>query len=168
MHLAASKKGADADSFIRATLAKLAPTHVCIDAPLSLPLVYRNQSGKGDYFYRACDRELRAMSPLFLGGLTARGMRIAAQLHDAGCAVYEVYPSALVRLLHLPRPKSCTVLSVKPVLRRLAAHLPAPIDPKSISSLHHLDAVLALLSAYRIVRRVATRVGAVREGVIYL
>ena len=37
------------------------------------------------------------MSPMFLGGLTARAMAFAARWRKAGIAVHEAYPSALIR-----------------------------------------------------------------------
>ncbi len=67
----------NADTFCLDWISRLKPDFIMIDAPLSLPLAY---FGKGDdYFYRQADRELKAMSPLFLGGLTARAMRLANQ-----------------------------------------------------------------------------------------
>lgn len=61
-----SEKKQDADRFINDTVESLKPEQIFIDAPLSLPAAY---FGNGDdYFYRDCDRQLKAMSPMFLGG----------------------------------------------------------------------------------------------------
>jgi len=88
-----SVKGADADDFCFQQIERLRPEFIMIDAPLSLPDAY---FGKGDdFFYRQCDRELNAMSPMFLGGLTARAMRLADQLKSRQMLVYETYPRAL-------------------------------------------------------------------------
>ena len=70
------KKGEETDSWIVKLLTELNPALVAIDAPLSLPGIYLEPKKYTDYFYRACDRELQAMSPMFLGGLTARAMRL--------------------------------------------------------------------------------------------
>ena len=70
-----SEKKKDADKFVQESIKQLQPTTVFIDAPLSLPLAY---FGEGEnYFYRECDKILKGMSPMFLGGLTARAMRLA-------------------------------------------------------------------------------------------
>lgn len=92
LHLEQSRKGEDADAWLLKRIQEIHPVVVILDAPLSLPGVYQ---GKGsDYFYRQCDRELQAMSPMFLGGLTARAMKLNATLNHR---LLEGYPSAFVR-----------------------------------------------------------------------
>jgi uncharacterized protein len=44
----------------------LQPARIFMDAPLSLPQVFFGPSGN-EFFYRRCGRELKAMSPMFLG-----------------------------------------------------------------------------------------------------
>ncbi len=91
----ACEKKKDADVFILNCAKELRPKTVYIDAPLSLPSVY---GGNGtDYFYRKCDTEVQAMSPMFLGGLTARAMRLKSQLVSTlNIDVFECYPKAYV------------------------------------------------------------------------
>lgn len=84
--------GKDADAYIVEWISTFLPTHVGIDAPLSLPGVYAKLDGYKDYFYRECDRELKAMSPMFLGGLTARAIKLANQIRGFKATIYEVYP----------------------------------------------------------------------------
>jgi predicted nuclease with RNAse H fold len=75
-----SVKNGDADAFILDCVTELQPGQIYIDAPLSLPLAC---FGKGtDFFYREADRKLKAMSPMFLGGLTARAMKLRLQLTE--------------------------------------------------------------------------------------
>src|SRR5215212_2962102 len=74
-----SLKKQDADLFLTGLLKKYRPSVVGFDAPLSLPGVYRGMKDKNDYFYRTADRELTCMSPMFLGGLTARAIKLTTQ-----------------------------------------------------------------------------------------
>jgi len=87
-----SEKGADADHFIEDFLAGHEISLLGIDAPLSLPKAYYQEGN--DYFYRKADRDLQAMSPMFLGGLTARAIQLVNHLK---CKVIEVYPGARIR-----------------------------------------------------------------------
>lgn len=139
----------DADAFVFDTLGALGATRAFIDAPLSLPGVYRGLVGYGDYHFRRCDRQLRAMSPLFLGGLTARAMELAVRLgQELPCAAVEVYPKALQRLLDLPE------------LGEMRHLFPA------IGSQHHLDALLAWLSGWRYLHNLHQVWGDPEEGLI--
>jgi predicted nuclease with RNAse H fold len=82
LHWKCSGKKQDADKWLEEKLLQLRPDLIFMDAPLSLPGVY---SGQGtDYFYREGDRALGAMSPMFLGGLTARAMQLKANLTEEG------------------------------------------------------------------------------------
>ena len=92
-----SEKKQDADAFLEKLISEKQPDSVFIDAPLSLPNAY---FGKGeDYFYRKCDREVGGMSPMFLGGLTARAIKLKSKSETPECPFYEIYPAQLVRVL---------------------------------------------------------------------
>ncbi len=94
-HFHRSTKGADGDAWLQEVIDTLRPEAIYIDAPLSLPGAY---SGRGeDHFFRAADRQAGGMSPMFLGGLTARAMAFAARWRKTGITVHEAYPSALIR-----------------------------------------------------------------------
>ncbi len=76
------EKGDDADAWLDERVSMFAPSAIYIDAPLSLPGAY---FGKGqDYFYRSADRLAGGMSPMFLGGLTARAIRLAERWGAGG------------------------------------------------------------------------------------
>ena len=90
-----SKKKEDADQFLSELILRLSPKSIFIDAPLSLPAAYHNKGT--DYFYRKADRDCKAMSPMFLGGLTARAMKLKAQHADRN--FIEVYPAMLARVV---------------------------------------------------------------------
>ena len=95
LHLIQSEKKADADAFVSKFILEHEPDYVYLDAPLSLPGVY---NGNGDdYFYRACDKATKAMSPMFLGGLTARAMKLKASLPIA--QFRESYPAYFIKVI---------------------------------------------------------------------
>lgn len=110
LHYQQSEKKKDADQWLIQLIQELSPPEVFIDAPLSLPAAYH---GKGeDFFYRDCDRELRAMSPMFLGGLTARAMKLRHLLSPQQIVFQETYPAELVR--NLPDLKECYLKKKRP------------------------------------------------------
>jgi len=150
-----SIKGENADQFLRQQLDIIKPEQVFIDAPLSLPGGYFQMND--DYMFRRCDRELSAMSPMFLGGLTARAMKLKAELKR--CEFFETYPTALARQLEIKSYKERP-----PVWNDLERCLPYPL--KKPSSIHGYDAVLAWLSGYRHAKSEALEFGDEHEGVI--
>ncbi len=162
-------RGQDADQWLLATLAPLSPGLLFFDAPLSLPGVYTDPDRYDDYFYRAGDRTLRAMSPLFLGGLTARAMRLAAVWRRAGWTVRETYPARQADRLGL-RPLGYKTKAVAPaaLLNCLEAELPVVPCPADVPTWHHFDALLAWLGAYRYQTGCADAYGHTPEGQIYV
>ena len=75
-----STKGKDADAWLLDLIKNLKPKYIAIDAPLSIPGVFIDPASFNNYHYRECDRLAGAMSPMFLGGLTARAMQLSAKL----------------------------------------------------------------------------------------
>jgi len=161
----ASAKKQDADQMILDLAKGHQPELIAIDAPLSLPGVYQSKAAFDNYFYRACDRELNAMSPMFLGGLTARAMKLAAQLPDT--KFIEAYPVYSGNLLGLKewgyRSKSAQMEGLAEELTKLTGW---EVDSKDLSS-HHIDAVLALYIAHRFITGKAESAGKPEEGLIY-
>jgi predicted nuclease with RNAse H fold len=94
------------------------------------------------------------MSPMFLGGLTARAMKIKASLTKQGLHVYETFPSALAKYLKLETGKCLSQ----------ALNMKVP----RIKDQHEFDSILCLLSAKRYLRGVALAFGDNREGVIII
>jgi uncharacterized protein len=158
----------DADAEILRVLADLKPVLVGIDAPLSLPGRYRDIPGCIDYFYRHCDRALGAMSPMFLGGLTARAIRLRDELGHRDIPLLEVYPVQLAKHLELPE---CgyrgTSAAVPACLQRIAAVTHLEADPAAATTWHHLDALMALAIAHRVHGGGGRRIGLAEEGLIY-
>jgi predicted nuclease with RNAse H fold len=79
-----ASKDTDADKFITGLIKDVRPEIIFIDAPLSLPAAYHDSENYQDYFYRLCDRQLKAMSPMFLGGLTARAIKMKTEVEKLG------------------------------------------------------------------------------------
>lgn len=68
-----------------------------IDAPLSLP-----DFTQKDYLYRSGDREVKALSPMTIGEITARAIFLNSKLN---CEVIEVYPKSVLQFLGLQSTK---------------------------------------------------------------
>lgn len=136
-------KGQETDPWIVELLTELNPALVAIDAPLSLPGIYLAPKQYADYFYRACDRELQAMSPMFLGGLTARAMRLKDILIKTNVEVIETYPKKIK-----------------------ASGIKVNLDIAQDS--HEQDALFCLALAELYQQKKATGVGSADEGLIWL
>ena len=155
-----SAKKKDADEFLLALVAQLGPRAIYLDAPLSLPSIYSSGTGN-DYFYRECDKQLKAMSPMFIGGLAARAIKLKHELEKGGVNVHEVYPAALVRSLALGE-------FYKKDLEKFSVTLEDQfrINLPSISNWHQADAVLAWAVGKRHQENIAKSYGRPTEGTI--
>ncbi len=167
--LISSQKGQDADNLILTYAAQVRPKLIFIDAPLSLPGVYANTKGYTDYFFRQADKQLQAMSPMFIGGLTARAMKLKKELEALTIQVYETYPAAQARqmdLLPLGYKKQLTFLNnVLPLIEQELQ--PALlVHGNIINNWHQADALLALIGAIRFVNGKHLIFGEEKEGVI--
>ncbi|HEC44181.1 MAG TPA: DUF429 domain-containing protein [Bacteroides sp.] len=162
-----SSKNADADSFLLAELAYLHPDLIMIDAPLSLPGVFWLGNGYNDHFFRKCDKELQAMSPMFLGGLTARAMGLRKFINGMGNRMVETYPRKLVDILNLPASGYKNKKADLPeFVTHLVNTLGIRLNQEQITSWHHLDALLAFLSGLRYLEHRSQEFGVPEEGVI--
>ena len=150
IHFLQSKKKQDADQMISTFLEKEKPNRVFIDAPLSLPKVYRKPTDIDDFFYREADRDLKAMSPMFLGGLTARAMRLVAQNQKLiEVEFFEAYPGFLAKCLHLSKleyKKEAQYL--KPLTDQITDYYDLTLA-KMPANWHQFDALLAYISGLR-------------------
>lgn len=161
-----SKKKEDADLMIVSFIEKMNPTHVYLDAPLSLPNAYFGEGN--DYFYRKADKELKAMSPMFLGGLTARAMRLKAIIIGLGVKVFETYPGALIRSVstlnevYVKRAKHPSQ-DLLMVVKNLLVDIQIAEKPKTI---HEIDSLLAWYSGHRHQNGLSSEVGDKNEGLI--
>ena len=161
-----SEQKKDADRFILDWVGLYRPTSIFLDAPLSLPKVYRDPSAGENYFYREADRLLNAMSPMFLGGLTARAMQLRARLEAFPVQVFEVYPRRLAQEMSLTEigyKKAPGYLD--PCLQQLLAQAPLLVATPP-ATWHHFDALLALTTGWRYQNNLHRSFGDPAEGVI--
>lgn len=157
-----TKKKQDADATIADVITELNPSLVCIDCPLSLPSGYHGIGS--DFFYRECDKQLKAMSPMFLGGLTARGMKLKHMFQQMDWV--EVYPKALVEVLELTdlyQKKDVSKIEVflLELIERYSLNIAISVD-----SWHAVDSVLAWLSGFRYLSNEHKSYGLQKEGMI--
>jgi len=162
-----SAKKRDADQFLLDWAdAQERPAQLFFDAPLSLPAVYTHPDQSSDYFYREADQEVQAMSPMFLGGLTARAMRLARSFQERGWIVHEVYPGHLARNLDLKewgyKKKLDDLPGVLAAFRQKLTGLP-DADP---ANWHQFDAMLAFCSGWRYQKGRHLTYGNPEEGLI--
>lgn len=165
------EKDVDADQFIINCVQHFRPSYVFIDAPLSIPGVYRGIEDCDDYNFRKCDRELRAMSPMFIGGLTARAMRLKVDMEKMGAQVFETYPKIIAQCFKLQelgykgsklaltacKEKLCSCFNPK-----------INIDCEEIKTWHHLDAFMALMAAMKYLSNTSKIYGDELEGQIFV
>ena len=165
LHVLQSAKKKSADDFILEAInnASPKPEAVYLDAPLSLPKAYY---GKGnDFMYRSVDRELGAMSPMFLGGLTARAMRLKSDLNARDISVFETYP-ARVEAAELgfttPKKKQYDTERVRSLLEN------ENMSCFDIINRHQYDAFWAWWAGFRHQNQKAETIGDPKEGIIVI
>lgn len=166
LHVWQSSRGQDADEWLLRLLLERKPATVYLDAPLTLPKVYTQDAytSDADFFYRQADREVQAMSPMFIGGLTARAIKLRTQLAAKGIAVLETYPSQTNKLLlpHMQGYKKDPA-----ALPAYAEALQGLIDftiTTPPQNWHQIDALLCWISGYRHHNKKALLYGDAREG----
>jgi uncharacterized protein len=140
---------------------------VFIDAPLTLPGVYKDLKGYSNFHKRSCDVELQAMSPMFLGGFTANAIELYHQLTTKKIKVIEVYPKALVNHLNIEGySKKLKLKELNAIVYQVMNHLPDFKLADIPVSLHEVDALLAWLSGYRFQKKIHQEYGKKEEGII--
>jgi len=161
-----SEQGQDADLFILNIVNQLKPKFIFIDAPLTLPAVYAQHPATpdADFFYRAADREVQAMSPMFIGGLTARAIKLRTQLAIQGVGMLETYPRQLVRLLLPELPGYKNNAAALPAFTEALQHLLPYSIKEPPQNWHQLDSLLAWYSGYRHLQAQAQLYGNATEG----
>lgn len=162
-----SNKRQDADLFCKQIIEEIQPNFVMIDAPLSLPAVYcsdpvSSKVENPDYFFRLADRQIRAMSPMFLGGLTARAMQLAAFFRPHNIPFYETWPTLLRQYFGGDeRPDSRTID------HQLRTITTLELDPALKLNEHGTDSVLAWFAGWLKINGKSTVYGNETEGLIW-
>lgn len=143
-----SVKKQDADAMILDWVKSWQPDQIFIDAPLSLPKAYLQQEENPDFFYRKCDRLVGAMSPLFLGGLTARAIQLKFWLNQQHIEVLETYPKLQAQSTGIPGYKK-GIIYLKEQADFLKDLFNLEVEVEEVLNLHYLDAFLAYITGIR-------------------
>ena len=163
----ASKHQQDADKFVIDQMQLLKPDHVFLDAPLSLPGKYSDAKNYSDYFYREADKKLGAMSPMFIGGLTARAIRLRDYLESTGVKVYETYPSKEAQVIQVDLRKYKKDKKHILELSSYTSHkFDVNVNHDQMSSWHHFDAFLAYIAGLKYLNKTHQEIGDAEEGLI--
>lgn len=154
------EKKINADNWLITKLKEYNFESVYLDVPLSLPNAYL---GKGNNFhYRECDKETKAMSPMFLGGLTARAMSLSNQLSKIN--FYEVYPAHFQRtMINSVHYKKNIEWFLTDYFKKFDSTLNS--NPQDW---HQVDALLALTSGMLHQRNEHITIGNPNEGIIII
>lgn len=154
------EKKVNADTWLKNQLQELGASDVYIDAPLSLPGAF---FGKGSNFhFREADKITNAMSPMFLGGLTARAMDLKHTL--VHLTFYEIYPAYFQSQII---QSSSYKKDIGSFLSDLTVKYPLALE-KNPSNWHQVDALLALLIGERHQHNRHLVIGNLTEGVIII
>ena len=109
------------------------------------------------------------MSPMFLGGLTARACKLKNELLSDSITLKETYPAEHAQNLGLKElgyKKGVDNISI--CLSKIQDLLPGEIDGQSVNSWHDFDALLALISSFHHDQGIHQEIGDSEEGVIIL
>jgi predicted nuclease with RNAse H fold len=104
---------------------------------------------------------------MFLGGLTARAIKLKAEWNEKGIDVWEVWPRKLAQIYKLDSElykKDMRNVEIYSDFLRSKAVFKREV---SIKNWHQVDAVLAYLSGLRILNELAMSFGDPEEGMIY-
>jgi len=153
----------DTDAWIFDRVKSLGFDQLFIDAPLSLPRIYIDpKDTKSTFQLRSCDQELGAMSPMFLGGLTARAMALQSACRSHGIDCFETYPKALLIKRFQTKERSSDVVS------HIARKTKVKIDLATLSNPHIYDSLLAWYAGWIYTYDNPLVIGRKKEGRIYL
>jgi predicted nuclease with RNAse H fold len=163
----ASKHQEDADKFIVKHLQLMKPKFVFLDAPLSLPGKYVDKESYSDYFYRVADRELGAMSPMFLGGLTARAMKLKDYLEKMEMTVFETYPKHQAVILELDNTMyKRDEKHIRELSKVVSDKFNLNVNYDQMKTWHHFDSLLAYIAGVRFINKAHMAIGDQEEGQI--
>lgn len=162
-----SVKKQDADEFCRQMISRLKPDFVMIDAPLSLPAAYFRQvspddNPDADFFFRQADRQLKAMSPMFLGGLTARAMQLAFYFRRMEIPFYETWPTYIRKYFGSAERPQAGLLDAE--LRKATG---MGLQDELQLSPHGIDSILAWYAGWIKIRGVSAVYGNQTEGLVW-
>lgn len=154
------EKKKDTDKWLQKELNILAADIVYMDAPLSLPRAY--YGAEDSYHYREADKITKAMSPMFLGGLTARAMTLRKEL--APLPFHEIYPayyqSEIIQSVYYKKEIDLFLSDLNKIEPYSLAEIP--------KNWHKVDALMALLIGRRHQENRHIEIGNPEEGIIII
>ena len=162
----------DADVFIYNAAKHFNPDVIFINAPLSIPGAFKDVCGCQDYEYREADKKVKSISPMIIGGITARAMRLKDKLEaELSTKVYETNSKAQANNYELLakgyKNKSLNLVTCR-------NHISEQLNNRlmfrcqDIKTWDHLDAMLSLVTAMRFISGQALPYGNTEEGLIYV
>lgn len=162
-------KNKDADKWLKELIEPLRPNVIGIDAPLSLPGALRGIDGYTNYHYRKADLKAKAMSPMFLGGLTARAVELAQWFRQTTASqVIEVYPKLTAQELQLDSKRYKKDKTYLPQAKHTLESVSGwDLETVEVENWHQYDALMALRTAQRYLNEKANTLGDKAEGLIY-
>lgn len=159
------------DEEILSKTVEVLPKVVSIDAPLFLPRGRKSIDDRGPPHLRECDKELLRMHirffPISIGPmrmLTARGMRLRAELEWRGFETIESFPGAIQDLLGIPRKQA----GVNKLADALVRHGLKFDRPTSGLNGDELDAATSALVGLMYVNGESRAIGDPKEGLMIL
>lgn len=162
----------DADIFIYNAAKHFQPEIIFLNAPLSIPGVFRSVNSCCDHQYRQADKEICGISPMIIGGVTARAMELKQKLEsEFNTKVYETSSKAQAENYGLlTKGFKCGRKELLECRFEITSHLDKNlmINCQDIKSWDHLNALLSLITAIRFVNGEAHTHGISEEGVIYV
>ena len=164
-------EGINSDEFILNAAEHFKPGHVFIDAPLSLPGIYKEIDGCEDYHFRHADLDLKSISPMFVGGFAARAMRLKDELKKAGIEMYETCPKTTAKRFGLPsKGYKGSAQGLKCCRNDLSSrfHHNIEVAEEDIKNWQHLDALMSLMAAMNYDQGCADKFGNEDEGLIFI
>lgn len=169
VHLHQAEKNKDADKWLMSLFEEYQCNVIGIDAPLSIPGALKGLDGFSNYHYRVADIEAKAMSPMFLGGLTARAIELKDQIEKMYFSkVIEVYPKLAaqnlkLQMTHYKKDRNY----LEECLAIVTETVQWSFDQSEITNWHQFDALLALISTEKFTRNTCSSIGNKAEGLIY-
>ena len=120
------------------------------------------------FFYREGDRIIGAMSPMFLGGLTARAMKLKTTFEKTGISFFEAYPGGLAKELNI-KEKGYKKDSEQliPLTEFISKNFDLKLE-KHPSNWHQFDSLLAFVIGIRFNANQALFFGNEEEGGIWV
>lgn len=161
------EKNEDADKFLLDIIQQKKIRCVFLDAPLTLPGIYRGLPTTEDYFFRESDQKLKSVSPMLMGGLTARAMKFSSVLRKSGIECYEVYPPAFISRMKLnAMGYKKETEQIPEISEKISGIIGLPLMHE-LNTWNEVDALIGLAIGKLFQQNKAELCGTMDEGIVY-